>query len=333
MRSNNDASTAYLLKEHQFTSGYILFLGGFEAFSAAYPQHCASSTSTRKEHSPLGISVSASLPIFSLDKKPTPVQKLCTPSEDSSSRFGPPVQILPHLVLGSAKDSGNLTQLRKMGVTSVLNVSNNCPNHFEGVLEYKCIAVEDSYQADLLSKMDSAIEFISKFYNYTPPSCICPYNFSKVTKIHFLFFFLSIDSVKAKGGCVFVHCHAGISRSATISISYIMKTMGWDLHKSYEFVKHKRPCISPNLHFMGQLLEFEKKLMDQQRGGQFEADAASFVTAQSPMLSSQHHKASSPFQPIPVPKHLESPIMDECDSYFCSSTSAIPSASAPSSLH
>lgn len=144
-------------------SWFNFIIGGFEAFSAAYPQHCASSTASKKAHSPLGISVSASLPIFCLSKKPTPTQKLCTPSEDSSSRFGPPVQILPHLVLGSAKDSGNLTQLRKMGVTSVLNVSNNCPNHFESVLEYKCIAVEDSYQADLLSKMETAIEFIGRF--------------------------------------------------------------------------------------------------------------------------------------------------------------------------
>lgn len=141
---------------------------------------------------------------------------------------------------------------------------------------------------------------------------------------------LLADSVKSKGGCVFVHCHAGISRSATISISYIMKTMGWDLHKAYEFVKHKRPCISPNLHFMGQLLEFEKQLKEEQ--GDLESDTANFVSVPSPLMSSQHHKASSPFQPIPVPKHLETPIMDECDNFFCSSASAIPSASAPSSL-
>ena len=73
------------------------------------------------------------------------------------------MQILPHLVLGSAKNSSNLTQLRKMGVTAILNVSHNCPNHFEGVLEYKCIPVQDSYQADLLSRMETAIHFIGRF--------------------------------------------------------------------------------------------------------------------------------------------------------------------------
>ena len=39
-----------------------------------------------------------------------------------------------------------------------------------------------------------------------------------------------------------------------------MQHKQWDLATAYDFVKQKRPCISPNLHFMGQLLEFEKTL-------------------------------------------------------------------------
>lgn len=144
---------------HVFLSLYIL--GGFESFSAAYPHLCVSTG--KKRHSPLGISVSASLPIISLSKKRSQLQKMRTPSEDSGNHFGPPVEILPYLVLGSAKDSSNLTQLRRMGVTAVLNVSHNCPNHFESLLDYKCIVVQDSYQADLLSKMEAAIEFIGMF--------------------------------------------------------------------------------------------------------------------------------------------------------------------------
>lgn len=139
-----------------------------EKLSADYPNLCLASSSTaKKAHSPLGISVSASLPIFGGQQQgrcKKQYSKLQTPSEDSSSQFGPPVEILPHLVLGCAKDSGNLTQLRRRGVTAVLNVSHNCPNHFESLLEYKCIPVQDSYQADLLSKMETAIEYIGKYY-------------------------------------------------------------------------------------------------------------------------------------------------------------------------
>ena len=123
----------------------------------------ASNSAEKKQHSPLGISISASLPIMSFPSSYNRQRsRLQTPSTDSNSQFGPPVEILPHLILGCAKDSSNLTLLRKLGVTSVLNVSHNCPNHFEGVLEYKSISVQDSYQADLLSKMEAAIEYISK---------------------------------------------------------------------------------------------------------------------------------------------------------------------------
>lgn len=39
-----------------------------------------------------------------------------------------------------------------------------------------------------------------------------------------------------------------------------MKHHQKDLTQAYDFVKQRRPCISPNLHFMGQLLEFQKCL-------------------------------------------------------------------------
>ena len=39
-----------------------------------------------------------------------------------------------------------------------------------------------------------------------------------------------------------------------------MKHHQRDLTQAYDFVKQRRPCISPNLHFMGQLLEFQKQL-------------------------------------------------------------------------
>ena len=59
---------------------------------------------------------------------------------------------------------------------------------------------------------------------------------------------------------MFVHCHAGISRSATVCIAYMMRTKKMSVEEAYKFVKSKRPIISPNLHFMGQLLEYQKQL-------------------------------------------------------------------------
>jgi protein-tyrosine phosphatase len=60
---------------------------------------------------------------------------------------------------------------------------------------------------------------------------------------------------------VLVHCHAGVSRSSTIVISYLMrKYINFSLNDALKFVKSKRPIIKPNKGFMKQLQKYEDKL-------------------------------------------------------------------------
>jgi dual specificity MAP kinase phosphatase len=114
-------------------------------------------------------------------------------------------------------------------INHVLNVTPLCPNQFEGVgVVYKRIPVSDTGTQKLSNKFSEAFQYI--------------------------------EEVREKNGIILIHCMAGISRSVTITIAYLMAYFNMSMQESYQYVKDKRPAISPNLNFMGQLVEFEKEL-------------------------------------------------------------------------
>ncbi|VDL20171.1 unnamed protein product [Hymenolepis diminuta] len=63
-----------------------------------------------------------------------------------------------------------------------------------------------------------------------------------------------------RGGKTAVHCMAGISRSATIVLAYLMKYEHLSLSEAYIKVSSVRPCIQPNLGFWRQLIAYEESL-------------------------------------------------------------------------
>ncbi|XP_022079170.1 uncharacterized protein LOC110973046 isoform X2 [Acanthaster planci] len=140
-----------------------------------------------------------------------------------------PTRVLNYLYIGSQQDVLDEDIMRANGINYVLNVSKTCPSprhiapgHFHR------IPVRDNYGEKLLPWFEDAMNFIEK--------------------------------VRSANGCVIVHCLAGISRSPTVAIAYIMKHMNLSVDEAYKYVKEKRQSISPNFNFLGQLLEFEKRL-------------------------------------------------------------------------
>ena len=69
-----------------------------------------------------------------------------------------------------------------------------------------------------------------------------------------------IENQLQKGNKVLVHCHAGISRSATIVIMYLMVKYKLTLEKAYKYVKSRRSIVRPNSGFYAELLRLDKFL-------------------------------------------------------------------------
>ncbi|KAI0649513.1 hypothetical protein C8Q79DRAFT_903881 [Trametes meyenii] len=71
-----------------------------------------------------------------------------------------------------------------------------------------------------------------------------------------------IDKARAEGGKVLVHCRVGVSRSATVTIAYVMKHLSLPLVDAYLIVRSRRlsVLIQPNMRLLYNLLGWEVKL-------------------------------------------------------------------------
>lgn len=147
--------------------------GGFSKFQAEFPTLCetnldGSSNSSSPTAQVLGlgglrISSDSSDIESDIDRDP------CSATDsDGSPLSNPqpsfPVEILPHLYLGCAKDATNLDVLEEYGIKYILNVTPNLPNLFEnaGEFKYKQIPISDHWSQNLSQFFPEAIGFIGK---------------------------------------------------------------------------------------------------------------------------------------------------------------------------
>lgn len=133
--------------------------------------------------------------------------------------------VQPGLFIGAFLAEQNKDELEKKGITHILQVGDNLTQSFEGEFEYCTITVADTETACLLVFFRECFEFI--------------------------------EEAKESGGGVLVHCFAGISRSATICISYLMWKLSLSLGAAHFMVESARPCTQPNDGFKAQLQMFE----------------------------------------------------------------------------
>ncbi len=127
------------------------------------------------------------------------------------------------MAIGSQIDAHNIELLDHCNVTHVLNCT---PNDFHpDVLATRVtmqIPINDNISQDILGYLKMAIEFIHNARS-TP---------------------------NAK---LLVHCHAGISRSVSFAIAYVMWAEGLSYEDGLKLIHTYRSVADPNLNFAGQL--------------------------------------------------------------------------------
>lgn len=134
------------------------------------------------------------------------------------------------IFLGNISAASSIPTLKKLRIGAVLTVAE------ELLLDY----TNQNYEVNHLKILASDVEHFDLSQHF--PQC---------------FDFIVSNQTKTN---VLIHCYAGVSRSVTITIAYLMKFYGLGFKKALAMVREKRKQIYPNSGFVSQLKFFETVL-------------------------------------------------------------------------
>ena len=147
-----------------------------------------------------------------------------------------PSKIYEHLFLSDYRCASNRFMIQKYNIKKILTVANDLPSLHEDIVQYKTIKIKDDSDQNLKQYFLETCKFIQESILNNDPILV---------HVYFL--------IKKK-------CMAGISRSASVVIAYLMFSKKMKYNEAFLFLKSKRDIICPNQGFQNQLLDFEKTL-------------------------------------------------------------------------
>ena len=136
--------------------------------------------------------------------------------------------ILDGVYITNFKGADDREQLRALGVTHMASVGNEFvgKEHGDGFTHWDHDITDDEHQGEVMGTiLHEAADFI--------------------------------ESGLQSGGKVLVHCAAGISRSASVVLGWMVLHRGLTLRAAFEQLFSARPCVWPNEGFMAALSALE----------------------------------------------------------------------------
>lgn len=140
-------------------------------------------------------------------------------------------EILPRIFVGNTHDAQNLDRLTQHGITHIINSTPDLPSSWEKKCQYLRIDIFDLPSQNIRKYFDMTYQFIE-------------------------------DALCTKTNKVLVHCSAGISRSPTLVLAYMIKKKKIKLDEAFQTMRQLRTIVDPNISFILQLREWEKKCLE-----------------------------------------------------------------------
>ena len=141
-------------------------------------------------------------------------------------------KLTDYMYLGGERNASNHKELTyRTNIGFILNASWEVGNHYPQEFEYLRLPLQDfKGQAGALAKdLNKSADFI--------------------------------DRARSYNSAVMIHCVAGISRSSSVCIHYLMTREGRTLKDAYQHVLKLRPIIRPNSGFFSELQRVEREML------------------------------------------------------------------------
>jgi len=149
------------------------------------------------------------------------------------------------LWLGDRFAAADSKSLKKLGITHLLTLYGTHQYEDNTPIITFCVPLADDGSSDLASVF---------------PKC-----------------FAFINGVKERKEKVLVHCAAGVNRSPSIVIAYLMFINHWTLKEAFQYVQDIRGCIQPSLPYIEQLEMYEDVLFGRTKPSETSQDDFSFA--------------------------------------------------------
>ncbi|XP_033101538.1 dual specificity protein phosphatase 22-B-like [Anneissia japonica] len=141
-------------------------------------------------------------------------------------------QILPGLYVGNLRDAKDAEQLEANKITHILSIHDNAKPLISN-MKYLCVAVADHPDQNLSQHFEECIDFIHE--------------------------------CRLSGGACLVHCIAGVSRSVTVTVAYMMTITNCSWQECLRAARVAREVANPNFGFQKQLQDYQHSTLASQR--------------------------------------------------------------------
>jgi dual specificity MAP kinase phosphatase len=151
-----------------------------------------------------------------------------------------PTNIIDNIYLGNGYNASNYSVIRDYNIKYIVNVTNEIPNYYEYNIisnnnslctthnldiKYLTIPIYDNSENHIYSHINKALEFIE-------------------------------EAQSNNDGNILIHCYMGSSRSASITLAYLIYKYNFTLSKGLKYLKKKRDIININTNFINDIKKY-----------------------------------------------------------------------------